>query len=703
MSTLVVGNTGYFTDKILKMAFPEDEVVICREGHEDRKVGDIRWLDVKVMDEKLDRVFDTYDFERVIYISKFVTKDNRGIGEVEELRQVFSLSQKAHVKQFVYITSDDAILDVTNSASIIFDSAEKLCDYYSHNYLIETKIVYIPYLISGTNKDDYWPNIFSMLEKGKDVEIHALPDETAYFLSMQDLANFILRLFENWNGARREGKDQLFETIYLKSGATTKYSEIGEVLEKYYPDARITFRRSRVKDSISYHRNKAREDYGWFSRVDACAGFADYIEEYRSTSHREPDLVESTVKRFKLDGPVAMIIELILGAVLVELYYLFASESVQLRMIDVRLLFVVLIATVYGTSMGTVAAFIETILLFYSNYKQGTTGLVIFYDAGNWIPYVLLFVTAAVCGYVKQKRDDDISFATEEIETLRSENESMSIMYRDAIEYKNQYRQELIGSRDGFGKIFDVVQKLSNTVPEKIFAESIPVMEEVLDNRSIAIYTINDKDARFARLIASSEPVNGMLKKSINLNSYREVIDTIREKDIWFNSAMTEDLPMYAAGIKADGDISVLIMVYRVDYVQISTYFANLIRILSGLMENFILKAWDYQRAVAESTYVDGTSITKTDYFKKQLEIHKEMAENRITTFSLFRILREDYSLDSLDEMFQYKIRNNDILGLGEDGNIYLLAVQVDETTKEIVLRRFLDMGLNCEPVENMA
>lgn len=703
MEILLVGNTGYLTAEAIEQAFPEDNVIVALKGHEEKKEKNIRWFNLQAMDERLERVFDTYDFERVVYISKFVTKDNKGIGEIEELRQVFSLSQKASVRQFVYITSDDAILDSQNSASIIFDSAEKICKYYAHNYLIETKIVFTPYLISGSYKDDYWCDIFGRLEKKQAVEIHALADETAYFLSVPDISRFLNTLFENWNANRDKEADHLFETIYLKSGATTKYAQIYDALLEYYPQARITFRRSRIKDSINYHRNKAKEDYGWFSSADACGDFGKYIEEYRRNFGKKPGIHEKISGKLKINEKVLMIIELIIGAVLVELYNNYAGGSVQFRMIDVRLIFVILMSLVYGTGIGTAAAVIEILSLIYAYLSQGTNGLLLFYDPRNWIPFILLLVAAAICGYVREKKDEEIALAGEENETLRSENRFVSTLYEEAMEYKNRYKQELIGSRDGFGRIFEVVKKLSNTVPEKIFAESIPVMEEVLRNRSIAIYTINDDDSRFARLNVASEPISQTLQKSIDLNNYRKVLSTVKEDEIWFNNELIEEFPMYVAGIKHNGAVSVLIMVYRVEYTQVSTYFSNLIRILSGLIENFILKAWEYQKAIARKIYIDGTAIMKPDYFKRQFEIQKEMAGNRLTSFMLFRIPRENREFSELDLLFQSRVRSSDILGLGEDGNIYLLASQLDDDNTEIVLKRFRNLGLTCDVVENIA
>ena len=109
---------------------------------------------------------------------------------------MLTLTQRSPIRQFVYITSDEALLDTENSASIIFSSAENICEYYARTYRVQVKIIYSPYLISGAYKEDYFSTIFGRLERGERVEIKALSDEIAPYLSIPDLSDFLFRLFE---------------------------------------------------------------------------------------------------------------------------------------------------------------------------------------------------------------------------------------------------------------------------------------------------------------------------------------------------------------------------------------------------------------------------------------------------------------------------------------------------------------------------
>lgn len=699
MDVLLAGNTAYWTKDALMLAFPEDNVVICDTTHEDAKDGRIKWFQQPIISEKFERLFMTYGFERVVFFSRYLTDKQQDKGELDELRRVLYMSHRTAIKQFVYVASDEILQDADTSVSILYKSAEEICRYYAANHSIEFKIINIPHLISGTYKDDFWCRIFDKLEKKEEILFDAAQDQIADYLDVEDLAVFLERLFDRWP---IEDSNPGVANIYLKSGAKTTFGQVKEVLLANYPKADITFKRNKITSHKIYGPDVARDEYGWFAKKDAASDIESYLQEYRNLYYKKPTLSERIAARIKLNSKFMMIVELIAGAGLVELYNNYASGSVQFRMIDVRLLFVVLMSSVYGTTIGGIAALMSIASLVWAYYKQGSNGLLIFYDPGNWIPFILFLVAAAVCGNVKQRKDEETTFIKEENKAISAENQFISQLYREAMEYKDHYKQDLIGSRDGFGRIFEVVQRLSTTVPEEIFAESIPVMEDVLNNKTIAIYTINDPSARFARLNVSSEAISSSLKKSINLEDYSEVLQVLDRNEIWFNSEIEEGFPTYVAGIKADNAVSVLIMIYHVEYLQVSTYYTNLIRILSGLMENFIIKAWEYQRAVAEKTFIEGTNITRADYFRQQLEIQKDMAENRLTSFRLFRILREGRSLAEIDEMFRSKTRNNDIIGLGDDGNIYVLASQVDENSQNIVLNRFLGMGLSCDIVENV-
>lgn len=67
----------------------------------------------------------------------------------------------------------------------------------------------------------------------------------------------------------------------------------------------------------------------------------------------------------------------------------------------------------------------------------------------------------------------------------------MQEMYQETLQDKRQYKKQILGSRDSFGKIFDITRKLDVIQPQKLFMETIRVMEDVLENHTIVLYSLD--------------------------------------------------------------------------------------------------------------------------------------------------------------------------------------------------------------------
>ncbi|WP_026506775.1 DUF4118 domain-containing protein [Butyrivibrio sp. MC2013] len=694
MDTIVTGNTAYWTKELLRDAFGDGNLVVCGRDVNDAKSENIKWFRAESSDERFGELFSTYSFERAVYISDFVTYQGERGNEAEQLRDFLKLCIGSDIKQFVYVGSDLVLDREKRGKDIILGTSEELISYYGSKSDIEMKIIYIPFLASGRVKRDFWFKVFNSLEMEGEFTFPCLEDSVGHFIEMSDLADFLYRLFDKWDSADR--------SVILEANAHTSFKKVSEFITDKYPKARVTYKDNSEHITDIEESDTARKKYAWFAKVDVLDNLDEHYEEYRSLNLVKPDLKEKIRSKLHLKSRSMMLIELVLGAALTEFLVRISTNTVQFRMVDYRLLFVVVMASVYGTNMGILSAVIECLSLIYAYYQNGTNAILLFYDPGNWLPFILLLIAGAVCGYARQKKDEELDIIRKQNESLTDRVDFITQLYNEAMDYKNRYKKDLIGSRDGFGRIFDVVKRLSTTVPERIFAESIPVLEDILDNRFVAIYTINDGNARFARLEVCSGKLGGKLRKSISLDDYGEVLDTIRTGEVWFNRAMEENKPSYVAGIINEGNVSVLVMIYNARFNQTGTYYVNLIKILTGLMENFIVKAWEYEKAITRDIYIEGTNIVNDRYFVDQLTIVHDLAENQRTSFRLFKIESEGRSVSEMDELLSTRVRNNDLIGLGEDGNIYLLAAQADAESQSIILDRFEKLGLKIKVVDGI-
>ena len=180
-----------------------------------------------------------------------------------------------------------------------------------------------------------------------------------------------------------------------------------------------------------------------------------------------------------------LIVELFVGCIVAELLTRYLSAAPQFSTIDVRLLFIVLMGGIYGMNAGIAAAFLEIVAMGYTYMEQGLNWQFLFYEPSNWVPFILYFTAGAVCGYVKYRNDDVLEFLKKENKLILDKFRFITTLYHEALDNKSEYKKQIIGSRDSFGKIFEVVKHLDTVVPQEIYAEAITVMEDVLDNHNL--------------------------------------------------------------------------------------------------------------------------------------------------------------------------------------------------------------------------
>ena len=88
------------------------------------------------------------------------------------------------------------------------------------------------------------------------------------------------------------------------------------------------------------------------------------------------------------------------------------------------------------------------------------------------------------------KNRKDIAFANEENALLKDKFLFIRALYQDTTEEKSELKRQLLGRKDSFGKIFNITRKLDSVRPQEIFMQAVRVLEEVLENHSIQIYSL---------------------------------------------------------------------------------------------------------------------------------------------------------------------------------------------------------------------
>ena len=692
MRTLLVGNTGYITNKFVEEAFPESLVMVMGDTSIRKNRKKNLFVRPFVNNEKeLKDIFSTYDFEQIIYFSNYLSFHGETYGEAEMLRKILQVCRGKRNMRIVYLTGPERLYDVPTGKTLLVSEIENLSREYAKLYKTTVKIIRSPYLYSEQYEKDFLNTVFREISAQQKITFQEDESQRMFFLSMQDLAELMYKIFDNW--------DEKEEILNIADVFDHCFKDLGDKLTELCPHLKVSYARYSIMENMLKDDKIIRYKYGWFPKISILEELPELYEHYQERNNIKEGRLDSLKHIISKHKAAVRAAEFAAFFILFELLNGIAGNQAQFKMIDLRLLFVVLFGSTYGINYGIAAAAAESLSLIRAFEAEGSSWYVLFYEPSNWIPFIFYFAVGAICGYIRMKNKDNVQFIKEENNLLQEKFLFTREMYQEAIEDKNLYKKQILGSKDSFGKIFDITRKLDVIQPQELYIETIRVLEDVLENKTFGLYTLNRENG-YGRLETASAQVQGNYPNSIKLSEYSAAMEELENGNVWANREFLENYPMYMAGIRKNGELVMLICIQQVSREQMSLYFLNLFKILSGLVETSLLRALEYQKAVEYRQYVKGTHILKTEYFEERLKVQHDMREQKLASYVLLKVEYSEMSLQKADEILRSKVRENDVWGISESKELYLMLVQTDKEALPNILARLKQAGLVCRQID---
>lgn len=690
MEVLVVGNTAYVDDDFCAKAFPGDhvKVVAAAEGHRDESSPHASW------NELLQHLEQAYEFDRVVYLSNFLTPHTDTVGDIELLRSVFRACMGRRV-QLLYVAGPAGAEGAVDAAGrtgkgIIARAANDLCRHYAAHEGVQAKILRVPFLYtaSAALEDPFFAPLFDACLTGS-VALQGSEDAAFPLLCAEELAVLVRRIFDSW--------DASFETLDVADTFHHTSGEVGEALKAMFPGLVVAY-----GDSAGYAlpvSGIVRVRYGWFQRYDLLRDLSTIQARWDAGRAGKVNPLRAAIDRIQMHTLPIKCLETGVAWILFEvLDYLF-SQSAQLNVLDYRLLYVVLIGTLYGLDFGLFAALLASVGLAVSFFTQyGYTFQGLFYEPSNWLPFIAYFVVGAVCGYVQLRNSEAIKVERGQNELVRNRNTFLTQLYHDAIEDKRTYKRQIVGRHDSFGKIFAVTQELDVLNPRDIYRKCCELMGEILENDSVAIYHVSG--GTFARLVAASPVIAEDATRSLSLEQLLPLLGGEGRSNLWVNRKLTPGLPMFGYTIERDGAPAVLIFVRRAAENQMTLYYQNLFRILCGLVESALGRAFDYEAVAQDKRCVDGTCVLKQEAFGQELAAEQALADGKMGSFLLLRVVPGMEPVGELVGAIGSAIRESDAAGLVDGDVLYLLMRQAKACDLPIIRKRLSAKQIAVELVD---
>lgn len=553
MKVLLVGNTGYVTEEFVEEAFPECQVMVL--GNKMIKTVRRRELISRPFPRtelELGDIFRTYEFEAVVYFSNYLTLHGELEGEAENLRKILQYCRKGVQSHFLYVTGPEGMFDVPTGKTLLVQNAEDVCRRYAGLYGLRVKILRVPYLYSGTYKKDFFYKIFQASKESQKLFFREAPEQKACFLYSMDLAELMYKLFDNWNDEE--------EVLNVPDVFGICFQDVTEELKKVLSPVSIIYKSSAVVEKIKEDDRQIRTNYNWFPKISVLDHISEMYKEYNEYTKNNGGKVSWLTRLFNQNQRWLRVCEFVVCFLAFEFLQRLLGNQAQFKMIDLRLVFIVLFGSLYGLGYGIAGAAAQTVSLLLAYESQGTKWYTLFYEPANWIPFIFYFAAGAVCGYVRMKNRENLEFISEENQLIREKFLFMRDLYQATLQDKKRYKKQILGSKDSFGKIFDITRKLDIVQPEELFIETMHIMEEVLENETFAFYSLSQKNG-YGRLEAASPKSQGMYSASVRLSEYTLALETLEKGQVWANRDFVKGYPMYMAGIRKEGSLVMLICI----------------------------------------------------------------------------------------------------------------------------------------------
>lgn len=484
--------------------------------------------------------------------------------------------------------------------------------------------------------------------------------------------------------------EELYGTLIQVSGTEQKITYLGEK----QTGEREVFQGSR----------SVKEDTGWMPRVLFHESGIRILRQ--SVNHRQEKVQQAgDGKTLRGKGIKWLSVPFLKNVAEVFIFYAVSQfilnlmkDAADFRYIDVRLLFVVLTSSFYGTGMGIFAAILACLSYGYGLSKSGIDISYLMYSMNTWIPFIMYGIAGALVGYIVDKKQDEKDAAEENYENLNQKYVFLKELHSEALEIKGQLQRQIMTTKDSFGKAYEVAVELDTLEPDLILYKVVDILESVMECDKIAVCLFSQGNMEYARLKACSPRLHEEIQNSISMREYPVLLDKLQKKEMYVNAELLFGYPDFAAPILHEDEVIGFIATFDIGADKFTLYYQNLFRILVSLVERNLIKALKHEDALRAEMYYPNTELLCQKFFEDKAALMQEQKEQFHHTFLKLKIKADVLcSKEEMSEKLTTLIRGHDFAGIDRDGDYAVILINADEGALSMIRNRFRNRGLEVE------
>ncbi len=374
-------------------------------------------------------------------------------------------------------------------------------------------------------------------------------------------------------------------------------------------------------------------------------------------------------------------------------------DSEYFSQIDFFLIYVLLFAVIYGQQQAIFSSILSLAgYLFRQMYTKSEFEVMIDYTTYVWIAQ--LFIVGLVVGYMRDQIRS-IKTESEELEEhLLGQIKDIKEINGSNRRVKDVLERQVIDQKDSIGKIYSITSKLDQVVPDEVLFDAVEMLTQILQSKDVAIYTVGDGD--YARMFSASSHKARELGNSIQYKKMGEMYQDLMNRKVYINRALDQQYPLMANAIFEEDKMRMIIMVWGISWDRMTLGQANLLTVVSYLIQNAVLRANRYMSALEEKRYVEDTRILEPEAFSSLVDAYQKAKKRNLTECTLLHILEKPEYAEKAAEVLKDNLRQSDYMGKLKDGELYVLLSNTNHVEAGVVVHRFLEHGYQSEIMEKI-
>lgn len=589
---LLTGQTGLFSKEILQYIGETAQVFVTGQksaGAMKVLPDTVRLFPADQSDNDFLKVFELGEIRAVWHVTKFAD-GGYASNENEKTDRIAQLCSHHGVSRMIVLTESSDPADYR-------DMIRKWASPAEGSSPVEIMVVRLPFLTGSGLAAGRLSRVFGALRRGETVCLEGSAENGITVLSMQELIVLLLRM---------TSEKTFCPGIYKAGSETGTLDGLRTVLLSIRPDARVEF-------SEKFNRTRRGVLFMRFPRTDRadCDGLLEEIyrlpvsmdwgeeiaEQYSALiedAGESSPLKEQALVFIQKFGKVAgTALDLIIMFIVAEYLARITSASVYFKIVDVRVIFVILMGMMHGIAAGFAAAILECAMLVMRYNETGISGLLLFYNVENWIPFVYYLTAGAISGYSHQKKEQQMRSVMEENELIRNKYLFLNEAYRTSVANRKDLWAQILNEEDSYSRIYGAVRQMSQRTPEAVCVEAVQVLRKLLRNDTVSIYQL-DPGGKKAVLLSCCLDSGG--RQSFNLSESEEMLRTVRGGGTWKNIHFSKNAPMYASMVSYNRalkhnsvdtrPVTFLVTLEKAEQDQLSLWYMNHFTILCGLFQD---------------------------------------------------------------------------------------------------------------------